>query len=61
MIDDSEGQTSDVTDDWSVELVDVGMDIIVRDSESDLRHNRQMTGVGDDYTSGEYIIGNHGC
>jgi hypothetical protein len=58
---DSESQTSDVMDDRSVKLVDVRMDIIVGDSELAFRHNRRMTGVGDEYTSDEYIIGNHGC
>ena len=42
-------------------LVDVRMDIIVGDLELALRCNRRMTGVGDDYTSGEYIIKDHGC
>lgn len=58
---DSEGQTSDVTDDRSVKLVVVGIDIIVGDSELDLCRNRRMTRVGDDYTNGEHIIGDHGC
>ena len=61
MIVDSEGQTSDVMGDQSVELVDVGMDIIVGDSELVFCHSGQMTGVGDEYTSDEYIIGIHGC
>ena len=61
MIVDSGGQSSDVTDDQSVKLVDVGMDIIVRDSELVFCHSRRMTGVRDEYTSDGYIIGNHGC
>ena len=40
MIVDSEGQTSDVMGDRSVRFADVGVDIIVRDSELALRHNR---------------------
>ena len=58
---DSEGQTSDVTDDWSVKFGRCQVDTIVGDSELTLHHNRQMTGVGDDYTSGEYNIGDLGC
>ena len=42
-------------------LTDVGVDIIVGGLELALRHNRQVTGVGDDYTSGEYNIEDHGC
>ena len=42
-------------------LADVGGDLIVGDSELALCHNRRVTGVGDDYTSGEYNIGDHGC
>jgi hypothetical protein len=38
-------------------LANVGVDIIVRGSELACRHNRQVTRVGDDYTSGEYNIG----
>ena len=53
----SESQTSDVTDDRSVELVDVGIDIIVGNSELVFRLNRRMTGVGDEYTHVEYLIG----
>ena len=37
------------------------VDIIVGGSELALRHNRRMTGVGDEYTSGEYNIRDHGC
>ena len=37
---DSESQMSDVADDQSVELVDVGMDIIVRDLELVFHLNR---------------------
>src|ERR1700736_3009264 len=58
---DSEGQTSDVTDDQSVKFGRCQVDIIVGDSELALHHNRQMTGVRDDYTSGEYNIRDHGC
>src|SRR3984893_16379437 len=58
---DSGGQSSDVTNDRSVELVDVGVDIIVGDSELVFCLNRRMTGVGDEYTHVEYIIGNQGC
>src|ERR1700736_3195669 len=58
---DSEGQSSDVMNDQSVELVDVGVDILVRDSELVFCLNRRMTGVGDEYTHVEYIIGNQGC
>ena len=61
MIVDSEGQTSDVTDDRSVKFGRCRVDIIVRDSELTLHHNRQMTGVRDDYTSGEYNIRDHEC
>ena len=61
MIVDSGGQSSDVTNDWSVELVDVRVDIIVEDSELVFRLNRRMTGVGDEYTHVEYIIENQGC
>ena len=43
--------------DRNVELVDVGVDIIVEDSELDFRLNRRMTGVGDEYTHVEYLIG----
>ena len=57
----SESQTSDVTDDQSVELVDVGIDIIVGDLELVFRLNRRMTRVGDEYTNVECNIGNHGC
>ena len=42
-------------------LADVGVDLIVGDSELVLCCNRQVIGVGDDYTSGEYNIGDHGC
>src|SRR6202011_5029367 len=58
---DSEDQSSDVTNDQSVELVDVRVDILVGDSELVFRLNRRMTGVGDEYTHVEYIIGNQGC
>ena len=61
MIVDSGGQSSDVTNDQNVELVGVGVDIIVEDSELVFRLNRQMTEVGDEYTHVEYIIGNQGC
>ena len=40
MIVDSGGQSSDVTNDWNVELVDVRVDIIVGDSELVFRLNR---------------------
>ena len=42
-------------------LADVGVDVIVGDSELVLCRNRQVTGVGDDYTSDEYNTGDHGC
>ena len=42
-------------------LADAGVDVIVGDLELALHRNRRMTGVKDDYTSGEYIIGDHGC
>ena len=42
-------------------LADVGVDLIVGDSELVLCCNRQVIGVGDDYTSGEYNIRDHGC
>ena len=58
---DSGGQSSDVMNDRSVELVDVGVDILVGDSELVFRLNRRMTGVGDEYTHVEYIIENQGC
>jgi len=54
---DSEGQMSDVTDDRSVKFGRCRVDIIVGDLELALRHNRQMTGVGDEYTHVEYLIG----
>src|ERR1700730_16741104 len=44
---DSGGQSSDVTNDWSVKLVDVGVDIIVGNSELVFHLNRRMTRVGD--------------
>src|ERR1700732_3564255 len=47
---DSGGQSSDVMNDRSVELVDVGVDILVGDSELVFHLNRRMTGVGDEYT-----------
>src|SRR3984885_6179410 len=55
---DSGGQLSDVTNDRNVELVGVGVDIIVEDSKLVFRLNRQMTGVGDEYTHVKYIIKN---
>src|SRR3984885_7870774 len=58
---DSGGQSSDATNDRNVELVGVGVDIIVEDSELVFRLNRQMTGVRDEYTYVEYIIENQGC
>ena len=61
MIVDSGGQSSDVMNDRSVELVDVGVDILVGDSELVFHLNRRMTRVGDEYTHVEYIIGNQGC
>ena len=42
-------------------LADVGVDVIVGDSELVLCCNRWVTGVGDDYTSDEYNIRDHGC
>src|ERR1700733_650940 len=54
---DSGGQSSDVTNDRSVELVDVGVDILVRDLELVFR----LTRVRDEYTHVEYLIGNQGC
>ena len=42
-------------------LADVGVDLIVGDSECVPCHNRRVTGVGDDYTSGEHNIRDHGC
>ena len=61
MIVDFGGQSSDVTNDQNVELVGIGVDIIVEDSELVFRLNRRMTRVGDDYTQVEYIIENQGC
>ena len=58
---DSGGQSSDATNDQNVELVGVGVDIIVEDSELVFRLNRRMTRVGDEYTHVEYIIENQGC
>jgi hypothetical protein len=55
------GRSSDTTNDRNVGLVGVGVDIIVEDSELDFRLNRQMTGVGDEYTHVKYLIGNQGC
>ena len=51
------GRSSDTTNDWNVGLVGVGVDIIVKDSELVFRLNRRMTGVGDEYTHVEYLIG----
>jgi hypothetical protein len=51
------GRSSDTTNDRNVGLVGVGVDIIVEDSELDFRLNRRMTGVGDEYTHVEYLIG----
>jgi hypothetical protein len=51
------GRLSDTTNDRNVGLVGVGVDIIVEDSELDFRLNRRMTGVGDEYTHVEYLIG----
>ena len=57
MVVDFGGRSSDTTNDWNVGLVGVGVDIIVKDSELDFRLNRRMTGVGDEYTHVEYLIG----
>ena len=61
MVVDFGGRSSDTTNDRNVGLVGVRVDIIVEDSELDFRLNRRMTGVGDEYTHVEYIIGNQGC
>lgn len=61
MIVDSESQTSDVTDDQGVKIGRCLVDITVGDLELAFHHNRQRTEDGDEYTRGEYIIGNHGC
>ena len=50
------GQSSDATNDQNVELVGVGVDIVVEDSELVFHLNRQMTRVGDEYTHVEYLI-----
>ena len=55
------GQSSDAMNDRNVELVGVGVDIIVKDSELVFHLNRRMTRVGDEYTHVEYIIKNQGC
>src|SRR6202011_5961752 len=55
------GRTSDTTNDRNVRLVGVGVDILVEDSELDFCPNGRMTGVGDEYTLVEYLIGNQGC
>ena len=43
------------------DLGEDGMDLIVGDSELYAYRDRRVTGVRDDYTSGEYNIRVHGC